>query len=473
MASLFGDITLVHAASGDRISAADHLAGKDVLLYFSASWCGPCHKFTPLLVEWYKSANRPNNVEVVFIPVNEEEGPFKKYHEKMPWPAVHVHDSDLIEQFSDNFQVDGVPTLIAVGADGSVITKDGVGKVMKAPSGYPWAAKPLSALIADDTPLLTTNSSQPKSFGELRKTTKTFAVYFSAHWCPPCRGFTPVLVDLYPKLKALHPDMEVVFASSDRDEASFVEYFGEMPWTSIPLGHPAKDALSEALGVKGIPTLVVLNSSDLSVVERDARRMASADKDGSMYPWVVPPPPPVITLSPHDENAMDALRSGAAGIALHVGDAKDASELEAAFKNHVTPAAANAKHKYFVIPRKSEKERDRECCNAGHKLEAKEIQPGRGMRCDACGTDTTAVWHGCRQCNEDLCDDCYQATARIPEASESLFRQLCGMTRAGEAPRGPSLFVFALKNSAGKFVEVQGTDVGGAVGQAEQVLRSL
>ena len=22
-------------------------------------------------------------------------------------------------------------------------------------------------------------------------------IYFSAHWCPPCRGFTPVLKDFY------------------------------------------------------------------------------------------------------------------------------------------------------------------------------------------------------------------------------------------------------------------------------------
>ena len=22
-------------------------------------------------------------------------------------------------------------------------------------------------------------------------------IYFSAHWCPPCRGFTPILKDFY------------------------------------------------------------------------------------------------------------------------------------------------------------------------------------------------------------------------------------------------------------------------------------
>ncbi len=35
-------------------------------------------------------------------------------------------------------------------------------------------------------------------------------LYFSAHWCPPCRMFTPLLINLYNKL-ANEKNMEVLF----------------------------------------------------------------------------------------------------------------------------------------------------------------------------------------------------------------------------------------------------------------------
>jgi nucleoredoxin len=46
-------------------------------------------------------------------------------------------------------------------------------------------------------------------------------IYFSAHWCPPCRGFTPVLKDTYDELKEQNKGFEIVFVSSDRDQTSF------------------------------------------------------------------------------------------------------------------------------------------------------------------------------------------------------------------------------------------------------------
>ena len=68
---------------------------------------------------------------------------------------------------------------------------------------------------------------------------KSVGLYFSAHWCPPCRSFTPDLVEWYRKMKAgpKADSMELVFISSDRDEKSFDEYYAEMPWHALPFSN--------------------------------------------------------------------------------------------------------------------------------------------------------------------------------------------------------------------------------------------
>eukprot|EP00961_Rhodomonas_salina_P092951 1251145-Rhodomonas_salina.1 len=44
---------------------------------------------------------------------------------------------------------------------------------------------------------------------------KYVGLYFSAHWCPPCKIFTLQLAELYKMLSATRSDFEIVFVSSD------------------------------------------------------------------------------------------------------------------------------------------------------------------------------------------------------------------------------------------------------------------
>ena len=111
-------------------------------------------------------------------------------------------------------------------------------------------------------------------------------VYFSAHWCPPCRQFTPVLSEFYKNLKKTNSNFELVFASSDKDESAFNEYYGEMPFLALPFSERSKkEALSKKFGVKGIPMLVVV-APDGSTVTTEGRKAVSEDPTGAAFPWL-------------------------------------------------------------------------------------------------------------------------------------------------------------------------------------------
>uniref|UniRef100_A0A183G8J2 Thioredoxin-like_fold domain-containing protein n=1 Tax=Heligmosomoides polygyrus TaxID=6339 RepID=A0A183G8J2_HELPZ len=65
------------------------------------------------------------------------------------------------------------------------------------------------------------------------------ALYFSAHWCPPCRKFTPILKSFYNELLSSEK-FEVVFVSDDHTEEELKEYMEEChgDWFCIPYGSP-------------------------------------------------------------------------------------------------------------------------------------------------------------------------------------------------------------------------------------------
>lgn len=91
-------------------------------------------------------------------------------------------------------------------------------------------------------------------------------IYFSASWCPPCRMFTPKLVEYY---KANKADFQVVFVSSDQDAKAQFEYMkkAEMPWYTLKHRSGAANALAEKYGVRGIPTLVLVDAEGATITQ--------------------------------------------------------------------------------------------------------------------------------------------------------------------------------------------------------------
>ena len=92
---------------------------------------------------------------------------------------------------------------------------------------------------------------------------KLIAFYFSAHWCAPCRKFTPELVEYYNRVKDQHPEFEIIFFSLDKSEPEMEAYMREtnMPWPAIDYQKlKEKEVLKKSAG-DGIPSLVLVDQA--------------------------------------------------------------------------------------------------------------------------------------------------------------------------------------------------------------------
>lgn len=90
---------------------------------------------------------------------------------------------------------------------------------------------------------------------------KYYAFYFSAHWCPPCRAFTPQLVEFYNAQEGKKKDFEIIFVSSDNSEDEMEEYIkgDSMPWPVISYRNVARMKDIKKYCGNGIPCLVLVD----------------------------------------------------------------------------------------------------------------------------------------------------------------------------------------------------------------------
>jgi nucleoredoxin len=98
-------------------------------IYYSAQWCPPCHKFTPVLVQWYNQFKPTHpGFELIFVSEDHSETDMFNYMKEMamPWPAVRFtelsHPRDFMGSNIEKFAHDGIPDLVLVDAGGKVLS---------------------------------------------------------------------------------------------------------------------------------------------------------------------------------------------------------------------------------------------------------------------------------------------------------------------------------------------------------------
>ncbi|XP_030545103.1 probable nucleoredoxin 1 [Rhodamnia argentea] len=259
--------------NGDQVEVAS-LKGKTIGLYFSASWCGPCHQFTPTLAEVYNEVSPRGDLEIIFISADEDEESFSEYFSKMPWLAVPFPDSDKRDSLDELFEVRGIPHLVFLDGTGRVLTDSGVEIVREyGVEGHPFTPELIKELKDRDeaarrnqslTSLLVHGSRDFVVSSDWKKVPvtelegKTVGLYFSLSMYRACVDFAPMLREVYEKLKAQGESFEIVQIPLDDDEESFKQAFGSMPWLSLPLEDKKCEKLVRYFELSTLPTLVII-----------------------------------------------------------------------------------------------------------------------------------------------------------------------------------------------------------------------
>lgn len=276
--------------SFEELATETALDSKVVALYSSASWCGPCRNFTPLLKKFHEARKEHGDFEIVFVSSDSDEDAFKEYYQQHHgnWLALPYTSKDIKAKVSRKFKVEGIPNLALLDPNGNTIHNDAASFVRGEEPGFPWTPKTLHEIVKDVTFKRKDGSEFTlSSFDGLKK---QILFYVSAHWCPPCRGFTPTLVKAYETLTpAQKENCEFIFLSSDRDQESFDEYYGEMPWSCLPFSErKVKAELTRYLQVEGIPQFTVIDWDTSTIINPNARGEVVQDPDCKNFPWPEP-----------------------------------------------------------------------------------------------------------------------------------------------------------------------------------------
>jgi thiol-disulfide isomerase/thioredoxin len=277
--------------------AVESLEGKITMLYFSAHWCPPCRQFTPVLSKLYKSMKaEKKDFEIIFISSDKSQEEFDEYVKEHPWPALPWSQRKVKDKLSRKMKVSSIPALVILNKEGQVVSSKGRQHVMQDPDGkdFPWVPKAVWDILHNAK--LTFNDGRTLVADDLKKC-DAIGLYFSAHWCAPCRAFTPRLASVYRKLKERGTNFEIVFVSIDQAVEEFAEYFSEMPWAAMQIGDARIQELADSIGVEGIPTLVTIKP-DGTIINKEAKEVADEDEDAAQFPWAAISLPPICPLNP-------------------------------------------------------------------------------------------------------------------------------------------------------------------------------
>lgn len=120
--NLFSEAPKVFDATGKNVVPKHIIDQKYVILYFSASWCKPCHEFNPQFIKWYNDNGGGKDVEVFLVGMNSDTASIKKYmkDEAMPWLAFEKKGKQF-DKLVATYSGKGIPCVVLLNEKDEVI----------------------------------------------------------------------------------------------------------------------------------------------------------------------------------------------------------------------------------------------------------------------------------------------------------------------------------------------------------------
>jgi nucleoredoxin len=133
-------------------------------------------------------------------------------------------------------------------------------------------------------PQVLQNKKGEIALSQVKDESPLIALYFSAHWCPPCRMFTPKLAEFYKTVNKNKKEIEIIFVSLDQNEDQFKEYYESMPWITVPYESDNREVLSDTYGIQGIPALLVFKNNG-KLIDKNGRNTIMSKQNGAIDQW--------------------------------------------------------------------------------------------------------------------------------------------------------------------------------------------